>query len=95
MSLLCGANYIGAVKVSGNLLPTAVHAARGRTGVSVLRGTCQRPGSLGHTLQVCPMTRVSRHNKIVSLVQSAAGKLGGPATESLPFQLRQACVDQT
>ena len=78
-SLLCGANFIGAVKVRGNLLPTAVRAARGRTGVSVLCGACQRPGSLGHILQVCPRThasRVSRHDKIVSLVQTAAGKAG-------------------
>ena len=29
-SLLSGANYIGAVKVRGNLLPSAVRAARGR-----------------------------------------------------------------
>ena len=78
-SLLSGANYIGAVKVRGNLLPSAVRAARGRPATSVLCGACQRPGSLGHILQVCPRThgsRVSRHDRIVTLVQSAAGKAG-------------------
>ena len=78
-NLLCSVNYIGAVKVRGNLLPTAVRTSRGRTGVSILCGACQRPGSPGHILQVCPRThrlRVSRHDKIVFLVQSAAGKAG-------------------
>ena len=77
--LLSGANYISAVKVRGNLLPSAVHAARGRTGISVLCGACQRPGSLGHILQVCPRThgsRVSTHDRIVTLVQITAGKAG-------------------
>ena len=75
--LLSGANYIGAVKVRGNLLHAAVHAARGRLHTSVLCGACQRPGSLGHILQVCPRThgsRVARHDRLVALVQTAAGK---------------------
>ena len=78
-SLLSGANYIGAVKVRGNLLPSAVRAARGRPAISVHCGACQRPGSLRHILQVCPRThssRISRHDRIVTLVQSAAGKAG-------------------
>ena len=78
-SLLSGANYIGKVKVRGNLLSSAVRAARGRTGNSVLCGACQRPGSLGHILQVCPRThgsRVTRHDRIVTLVQTTAGKAG-------------------
>ena len=39
--LLSGANYIGALKVRGNLLHSAVHAARGRPHTSVLCGACQ------------------------------------------------------
>ena len=77
--LLSGANYIGAVKVRGNLLPSAVRAARGRPHISILCGACRRPGSLGHILQVCPRThasRVARHDRLASLVQSAAGKAG-------------------
>ena len=77
--LLSGANYIGAVKVRGNLLPSAVRAARGRPHMSVLCGACRRPGSLGHILQVCPRThasRVARHDRLATLVQSAAGKAG-------------------
>ena len=77
--LLSGANYIGAVKVQGNLLPSAVRAARGRPLASVLCGACGRPGSLGHILQVCPRThcsRVARHDKLVTLVQATAGKAG-------------------
>ena len=60
-------------------LYSAVCAARGRTGISVLCIACQRPGSLEHILKVCPRThgwRVSRHNRIVSLVQTTAGKAG-------------------
>ena len=65
------------LKVRGNLLPSAVRVARRRPGTSVLCGTCQRPGTLGKILQVCPRThgsRVSRHNRIVTLVQATAGK---------------------
>ena len=37
--LLSSANHIGAVKVWGNLLPSAVHAAKGRPNTSVLCAT--------------------------------------------------------
>ena len=77
--LLSGANYIGEAKVRGNLLPSAVQAARGCPHMRVLCGTCRRPGSLGHILQVCPRThasRVARHDRLATLVQSAAGKAG-------------------
>ena len=74
-----GADYIGVVKVWENLLPLAVHAARGRPHMSVLCGTCWRPGSLGHILQVSPRThssRVAKHDRLATLVQSAVGKAG-------------------
>ena len=63
----------------GNVLPTAVRSSRARTGVSIVCAASQWPGSLGHILQVCLRThnsRVSRHDKIVSLLQSAVGKAG-------------------
>ena len=75
--LLSGANYISAVKMRGNLLPSAVRAARGRPHMSILCGACWRPGSLGHISQVCPRThasRVARHDRLATLVQSGAGK---------------------
>ena len=77
--LLSCANYISALKVRGNLLHSALHAARGRPHTSVLCGACQRPGLLGYILQVCQRThgsRAARHDRLVSLVQSAAGKPG-------------------
>ena len=75
--LLSGANYISVVKIRGNLLPSAVCVTRGRPGTSMPCGACQQPGSLGHILQVCPRThgsRVARHDRIVTLVQTAPGK---------------------
>jgi len=61
------------------LLPSAVRAARGRPHMSVACDACRRPGSLGHILQVCPRThgqRTSRHDRVATLVQAAAGKAG-------------------
>ena len=52
---------------------------RGHQHMSVLCGACRRPASLGHILQVCPKThasRVARHDRLPTLVQSAAGKAG-------------------
>ena len=85
-NLLSGANYIGAVKVRGNLLPSAVCAARGRPAISVLCGACQRPGSLGHILQVCPRThgsRIARHDRVVTWCSLLRVKPGGLVSESL------------
>ena len=64
-------------KVRGNLPHSAVRAARGHPHTSVPSGTCQQPGSLGRILQVCPRahdSRVVRHDRLVALLQSAAGK---------------------
>ena len=77
--LLSGTNFTGVVKVQENLLPSAVHAARGCQHTSVPYGACWRPGSLGHILQACPRThglRAPRHNRLATLVQTAAGKAG-------------------
>ena len=54
LSLLSGANFIGAVKVRGNLLVTAVQGARGRPLASTNCDVFGRPETLGHILQVCP-----------------------------------------
>lgn len=76
---LSGANYIGAVKVRGNLLYTAIRAARGRPATNIGCDACGRPESLGHILQVCPRThasRIGRHNRILDIVESSATKVG-------------------
>ena len=78
-SLLSGANYIGAVKVCGNLLPTAARGARGRPLASNNCDAHGRPETLGHILQVCPRThasRIARHDRVATVLQTTACKRG-------------------
>ena len=93
--LLSGANYIGTLKVCGNLLYSATRAARGRPHMSVLCDACRRPETLGHILQVCSRThasRISRHDKIVSLVQTTAGHAGWSCIREPAIDLLQLAV---
>ena len=57
---MSGANYIGAIKIRGNLMPTAVRMARGRPLRDVNCDAFGWPESLGHILQVCPRTSGGR-----------------------------------
>nr|BAC82590.1 reverse transcriptase [Ciona intestinalis] len=73
-SLLSGRDFIGAIKVRGNLLPTKVSAARGRQR-EITCDCCRRPESLGHILQTCPRTwgpRISRHDSLLKRVRNQA-----------------------
>ena len=67
--LMSGANYIGTIKIRGNLMPTVVRMARGRLLHSLSCDACRHTESLGHILQVCPGTsgsRIDRHNSVLS-----------------------------
>lgn len=67
--VMSGANYIGAIKIRGNLMATAARMARGRPQRDVACDACGRPESLGHILQVCPRTsgaRIDRHNSVLA-----------------------------
>ena len=77
--LLSGANFIGALKVRGNLLSTSARSARGRPLANYSCDACGRPETLGHILQVCPRThasRIARHDRIATAIQTAACKRG-------------------
>ena len=56
---LNGYAYIGAIKIRGNLVSTALRSARGRPDHDIRCDCCGRPESLGHILRVCPQTRAS------------------------------------
>ena len=76
---LNGHAYIGAIKIRGNLVATALRSARGRPQTDVRCDCCGRPEDLPHILQSCPRThtsRLARHDKIVDLVISCAEKIG-------------------
>ena len=67
-SLMSGANYIGAIQVRGNLMPTAARMARGRPERDFSCDACGRTETLGHVLQICPRTfgpRNKRHNAVL------------------------------
>ena len=71
--------YIAAVKVRGNFIGTALRRSRGRPEASTRCDCWGRTESLGHILQVCPRThvsRVARHDKIVDLVEETLARKG-------------------
>ena len=76
---LNGHAYVGAIKIRGNLVATALRSARGRPHTDIRCDCCGKPEALSHILQSCPRThasRIARHNKIVDLVISSAEKIG-------------------
>ena len=76
---MSGKDYIGAIQLRGNLLYSAVRAARGRPQRETACDCCRRYETLGHILQVCPRTwgsRVARHDRVVSLVAACLRKKG-------------------
>ena len=76
---LNGHAYVGAIKIRGNLVATALRWARGRPQTDIRCDCCGRPEALSHILQSCPRThasRIARHDKIVDLVISCVEKIG-------------------
>ena len=76
--VLSGSAYVGAVKIRGNLMATALHKSHGRQ-LSSRCDCCLRTESLGHILQVCPRmhaSRVARLDKTLELVAAGASRLG-------------------
>ena len=76
---LNGHAYIGAIKVWGNLVATALRSARRRPQTDIRCDCCGKPEALSHILQSCPRTHASciaRHDKIVDLVISSVEKIG-------------------
>ena len=75
-----GANYIGAIKARGGLLPSKVRSARGSgSGVDVRCDCCLRSETTQHVIQVCPRTsgpRIQRHDRVVRFVSAAAERAG-------------------
>ena len=83
-NLMSGANYIGSIKIRGNLMPTATRMSRGRPLRDVACDACGRPESLGHILQVCPRTsggRNDRHNAILARTVKILIKKGSVLVE--------------
>ena len=75
---LKGHAYIGAIKIRGNLVSTALRSARGRPQHDIRCDCFGRPESFGHILQVCPRTHASciaRRDKIVDPVMSDAERI--------------------
>ena len=76
---LNGHVYIGAIKIRGNLVATALRSARGHPHTDIRCSCCGNPESLSHTLQMCPRTHalhIAGHDKIVDLVMSGAERIG-------------------
>src|SRR5688572_25922287 len=71
-ALLSGGDYIQAVKVRGNLLPSAERSSRGRrTGPVWCDAGCNAWGTLAHISQSCARThrlRCDRHNSVLDLI---------------------------
>ena len=71
-ALLSGGDYIQAVKVRGNLLPSAERSSRGRrTGPVWCDAGCNAWGTLAHISQSCARThrlRCGRHNSVLDLI---------------------------
>ena len=69
-----GANYIGAVKIRGNLMPTAAWMACGHPERSRNSDACLGVETLGHIVQQCPRiyaARVDLHDKVVGKIVKA------------------------
>ena len=69
--LLSGSEFIGCVKIRGNLMPTSIRKARGRPRAPISCDCCGRNETLGHILQSCPRsydTRIKRHNHVLDCI---------------------------
>lgn len=79
-SLLTGGDYIQAVQVRGNLLPSSERSTRGRReALPFCEAGCNAVCSLGHISQSCVRThrlRCARHNSLVEFMRSLLVKNG-------------------
>ena len=75
---LNGDDYIGVIKIRGNLVSTALRSVRGRPQHDIRCDCCGKLEYLGHILQVCPRThasRIARHDQIINPVMSGAERI--------------------
>lgn len=79
-SLLTGGDFIQAVQVRGNLLPTVERSIRGRRNeLPMCEAGCNAVSSLAHISQSCTRThrlRSDRHNSIVDFIKNSLEKKG-------------------
>ncbi|CAL7932962.1 unnamed protein product [Xylocopa violacea] len=76
---LSGRDFINAVKLRINALPTRSRTSRGRRTDRQCRGGCTQPETLNHVLQICHRTsdaRVRRHDALVAYVQRSLANQG-------------------
>lgn len=76
-SMQSGHAFIGALQVRAATLHTAMRASRGFPNASTRCDACGRPESLGHILQNCQRTAVSRderHNRVHDLLSKQLSK---------------------
>lgn len=73
-----GGDYIKAIQLRGNLLPTQGIPSNPKE-QRKCRGGCERVESLSHVLQKCPVThwnRIRRHDRIVGLLERILARKG-------------------
>ena len=77
--LMKGRNFIGVMKIRGNLVSTKSRIARWHWGQDTSCESCGRRETLGHVLQVCPRSRgerIRRHDCISAFVVNKAKNKG-------------------
>ena len=88
--LMKGRNFIGVMKIRGNLVSTKSRIARWHRGQDTSCESCGRRETLGHILQVCPRSwgeRIRRHDRISAFVVNKAKNKG--------FQIWQELIIKT
>ena len=74
-----GHSYIKLISIRGGVAPTAARLARGRPERNRQCESCNSPETLNHVQQKCVRThgaRITRHDKLVSLVAECLGRRG-------------------
>ncbi|CAL7940835.1 unnamed protein product [Xylocopa violacea] len=86
---LSGSDYINAIRLRINSLPTRSRTSRGRGNDRLCRAGCKEIETLSHVLQRCHRThaaRVKRHNAIAAYVKRALQKTYQQVEEEPHFQ---------
>lgn len=76
---MSGRDFIDAIKLRINALPTRSRLLRGTGRSNKCRAGCGRPESMNHILQACPRpkgARVRRHDDVVKCVSASLIKIG-------------------